>query len=504
MTTPNTFHLQGGLLVPTAFGYNATEDKGRRQSPSVRVKSEDEVLPARKRRKLLATVQDQTRNHSLVAWMIRKHLDYVSSFHISFRTDQDPLDKLVNRIFEWHGAPRNFDYLGKFGRNEMFRMFEMEKVTGGDAGLLKLDKLKMQAIESDLIAKGQLPEGAHKKLKAAWDKVNDSGVVVDKGGRVTDYAIARRGKNGAKPIFDHLEQRDSLSFDGYWTRFSSQFRGVSPLSTALNAVQDISEAFEFNLLKAKMHALFGVAVMRNSPDTGNWGGAGGATSETTGATATASGTTLDLNPRTVNVLDLVQGDDVRTFESNTPSSQFVEGSYLFIQVAMLALDIPITTFDSRRSSFSARIADLNEYEVSSKYKRDKNRHVRKDYSDWVLSEIWNTPDSPWPLVSVAKTAGMQLRDVQDAVEWIPSGSPWLDKLRQAKGDELAISMMLDNSIDAARKRGGNVFTNIDKQAIVNAYAKSKGVSMAAVTTAQRTAEELQEDVEADAAPAGEQ
>jgi len=32
--------------------------------------------------------------------------------------------------------------------------------------------------------------------------------------------------------------------------------------------------------------------------------------------------------------------------------EFVEGSYLFVQIAMLALDIPVTCFDSRRSSFS--------------------------------------------------------------------------------------------------------------------------------------------------------
>jgi len=57
--------------------------------------------------------------------------------------------------------------------------------------------------------------------------------------------------------------------------------------------------------------------------------------------------------------------------------------------------------------------------------------------------------------------------------WIASGSPWLDKYRQAMGDELAINMMLDNSIDAARRRGGNVFENIDKQAIVIKYAAEK-------------------------------
>jgi len=453
-------------LGPFTFGYNAVESKDRRQAPSRNVKHESKVLTTSKRRKLQATAQEQARNHSLVAWMVRKHLDYVSKFHLSFRTDRKSIDSLVNTIFRWHGRPGNLDFAGRFGRDEMFRLFELEKVLCGDAALLKLGDLKLQAVESDLIAKGT----------DAPEFVNDSGLVVDDYGRVLQYAVCKRPNVGVNPLHDQLVDKENIIFDAYWTRFSSQFRGVSPLSTAINTVQDVHEAFEFNLIKAKMHALFGVAVLRDASGTdGDFGGAGGATAETADATATDTGTTFDLNPRAVNMLDLNPGEDVKILESGTPSSEFVEGSYLFIQIAMLALDIPVTSFDSRRSSFSARIADLNEYEVSVDSKRTKNKYVRQAYSDWVLSEIWNDPSTPWPLKKVAADNGMSLRDVQESVEWIPSGSPWLDKLKQIKGDQQAIEVGLDNAIDAARRRGQDVFDNIDKQAKVIAYAKEKGV-----------------------------
>ena len=107
------------------FGYNATVDKGRRQAPKSIVTSEDKALGLKGRNKLQSTTQDQVRNHSLVAWMVRKHLDYVSKFHVSFRTERVDLDNLVEQIFKWHGAPRNMDFLGRFGRDEMFRLFEM-------------------------------------------------------------------------------------------------------------------------------------------------------------------------------------------------------------------------------------------------------------------------------------------------------------------------------------------------------------------------------------------
>ena len=520
-------------IGPFQFGYQAIQDKGRRQAPRSRVYHESEVLDKYKRLRLQATAQDQARNQSLVAWMVRKHLDYVSKFHFSFRSQKDGIDTLVNRIFRWHGAPRNLDYLGRFGRDEMFRLFELEKVLCGDAGLLKLDDLKLQAIESDLIAKGaDAPKG-----------INDSGLVVDSTGRVLQYAICNRGSMGGECKFDHLEPARNLIFDGYWNRFSSQFRGVSPLSTAINTVQDIHEGFEFNLIKGKMHALFGVAIYRDALGDSGMGNASGAhntrawaaeaydwvagdycvylgklyacasahstTTESVFATDLAAGkwtvdasdTGLNLDPRTVNILDLNPGEKAEVLESSTPSSEFVEGSYLFIQIAMLALDIPITCFDSRRSSFSARIADLNEYEVSSDYKRTKNRYVRKEYSDWVIETIWNDPQTPWPLRKVAAADGMNLRDVQESVEWIPSGSPWLDKYKQIQGDQLGISIGLDNAIDACRRRGSDVFDNIDKQAQVIAYAKEKGVPLVAAGSADRTVSEVDNSENPDDQPA---
>jgi capsid protein len=451
------------------FGYNATVDKGRRQAPTTRVKHESDILKVRDRTKLQATAQDQLRNHSILAWMVRKHLDYISQFHVQIRSGRTKTDALLNRIFKWHGAPRNFDVAGRFGRNEMMRMFEMEKVVNGDSAMIKLEGLKLQAMESDRIRKGDYDGDVD---------VTDSGLVVDDYGRVLQYCLCDRTGNTGQYTFNHLEDADNVIFDGYWTRFGSQWRGVSPLSTALNTMQDINEAFEWNLIKAKMHALFGVAILRKTDGNPELGGASGVDAETDSESAASDDSHLDLDPRTVNLLDLNPDEDVRTIESGTPSSEFVEGSYLFIQTALLALDIPITCFDSRRSSFSARIADLNEYEVSARHKQTKNRYVLQDYSDWTIDEIWNDAESSWPLRQVAVADGLNKRDVQEIVNWVPHGSPWMDKLKQVTGDKMAISLGLDNAIDAARRRGSDVFANIDKQAEVIRYANDKGVPIA--------------------------
>jgi len=140
----------------TSLGYNATVNKGRRKAPEQRVTSEAVALKGSDRKKLVATVQEQQRNFALTAWMIRQHLDYVSSFKMQinmFDPKQEKLKNLLTRLFEWHAQPENFSNNKRQGREETFRMFEMEKVVAGDAGLIKLKSGSLQAIESDMIAK---------------------------------------------------------------------------------------------------------------------------------------------------------------------------------------------------------------------------------------------------------------------------------------------------------------------------------------------------------------
>jgi len=372
---------------------------------------------------------------------------------------------LLQRILKWHGAPRNFDISGRFGRTKAFSLMERAKIVMGDAAMIKLGNLKLQAIESDLIAKGNYDNG---------EKVTDSGLVVDDYGKVQKYCICKRSQSGNQYEFDHLEPAENVIFAAHWTRFGSQFRGVSPLATALNTVSDLMEATEYNILKAKLAAVFGLAIMREADPSGSMGGAGGATAETAGADTTATGTSQDLNPRAgINILDMLPGEKVEVIESKTPSAEFVDASYLYIQLALLALDIPITAFDSRRSSFSARIADLNEYEVASRGKRRQNGYKRQEYSDWLIREIYNDPRDPWSLQQVARNNGMTLRDVQEAIEWVPAGYPWLDKYKQVQGDQLAIELNLDNPQDAARRRGSDAFKNVDKKLQVEKYEKEQ-------------------------------
>lgn len=478
----------------TQFDYDAVKTTNRRRKPTERLRAEHVILPDSKRKKLLSTVQDQIRNASTAAWMVRRHLDYVSKFKLQFRTGNEQLDLLVNRIFRWHAQPRNFDVAERFGREEMFRMFELEKVASGDAAMIKTGDIKLQAIESDLIA---YPSGGTLPKELAGQVDRDTGVVMDetRPGRIAQFCICNRGKEGIQVVFDHLEQSENVIFDAYYTRFSSQVRGVSPLSTAINSIQDVYEGVDFNLAKAKVHALFGIALMRDysgastdQEEVYEFGGASGITQGLTesadGAPTSDAGTKQieaslqEMKPNEMLMVDMDTKGRIDTIESKTPSAEFKDFTEFVIRLSMLALDIPYSAFDSKSSSFSSMIADQNMYEVACKWKREKNQWKRHEYSDWLLESIWNDEDSDWPLRQVAQAAGInRLRELQELVEWVPAGFPWLQKLQEVQGDIKAISVGLDNPIDACKRRGGDFFVNIQKTADAYNYADSLGVPL---------------------------
>jgi capsid protein len=458
-------NLQVAGNSTVSLGYNAVEDVGRRQPPQAYVKAEDVILTAFKRQKLEATAQEQYRNHALLAWMVRKHLAYVTRFEPHFRTGKEKLDRRMMDLFTWHSRKENFDIAGRHDRNAMMMVYEACKVLGGDAGMLKLKTGHLQGIESDRIVKPQdIPTAIGKR-------VNDQGLNLDDYSRVLEYCITRRGDNGQGHFYDKMVKAADIIYDGYFFRFD-QYRGISPLSAAINGCQDLAESWEWTLLKIKVHSLFGIAVKRAGNDGTNYNKAGNNATGTTNPTANTGTVPNQIKPNGIISLDLKPDDDVDTIESKTPSNEMQSYSELMIRIVLLALDIPYTAFNSMSSSFSARIADRVEYEEAARSKREKNADALRQYSDWKIDN-WISDSSK--LGKVAKEAGMTADDLKYELEWIPAGTPWLDKTKEVDGDTRALAVSADSIPRICKRRGLDAFTLIDENAEVLEYAKKKGV-----------------------------
>ena len=79
----------------SAFGYDIVEPNRQRKKIVNRIGREDYQLKGAKHRQAQASSAELQRNLSLVGWMIRRHLDYVSTFKFRSRTGDKQFDRYV-------------------------------------------------------------------------------------------------------------------------------------------------------------------------------------------------------------------------------------------------------------------------------------------------------------------------------------------------------------------------------------------------------------------------
>ena len=426
-----------------SLGYGGIESTTRRRSPQRKTGPEINVLTPSKRDKATATVRDDRRNMTLLAWMIRRHLDNVSRFTPHFRISSDSDDPAVakvndtvRKLVSWHGRRRQFDALGRHCRDEWLRQFEACKVIAGDCGGLKAKGGKLQGIEGDRIKKPT----AFKATAATKQKiagVTDEGLTLAKDQTVKEYCVCKRGEHGLE--FERLIPADDMVFDAYWPDRFDSFRGVSPLLTALNEGADVRETWEWLVLKAKASALFGLAFTRTgSDDIFPTQGDPNTSAPASEASAYTDQVSKAVKSRGMINLDLDPGDSVAELESKTPNNQVVQFTRELIRSVLLALDIPFTFYDSLTASFSARIADRNEYEESCEWKRAKNQSVLDEiYGGWLLPK-WVEADL-FGLGTAIRAAKLSVEQLAATLRWVPAGRPWLDRSNEMSGHILALA-----------------------------------------------------------------
>jgi len=218
-----------------SLNYNAIEDGTTKRRPTTaKTSAETAILTPPKRERAAATARDDRRNMSILAWMIRRHLDNVSRFTPHFRMKGDSpevaaVNDAVAKLLTWHGRKTNFDALKRHGRNEWMRMFEACKVISGDAAGMKVKGGRLQGIEGDRIAKAT--------GKGVPGDVTDEGLQLNADGSRKAFCVCKRVDKSLQ--FERMVPEADMVFDGYWPERFDSNRGVSPLLTALNEAADV-------------------------------------------------------------------------------------------------------------------------------------------------------------------------------------------------------------------------------------------------------------------------
>jgi hypothetical protein len=456
-STPNTFRMQGSLLVPTSFSYDAIQDKGRRRKPAVRTMAEGAHLSGRKKDKATGTVRDQQRNFSLVGWMCRQHVNSVARFMPMVRTKSREVNKYVKRLLRHHGRPGNFDIAGRHSRERFIQLFEMSRIISGSGGILKRKGWQCQAIEGEKITKpGSWPKGnPGKGNKALRDKCGDDGRVVNADGKVTHYCVCKRTNKGKTLAFDRFVRADLIAADGTFERFDD-FAGKSPLLSATEMLADTKENMEYVNLQIKKAAYYGLAFYSENPEDMP------DDEDEDDAAARTYDPKFNMTEKPI-VLNLDDGDKVQELGTKTPNGNIENYlNELIIRCCLLALDIPFSFYDGTGISYSGRIADANRYEEACEAKRRDNIEILIQlYNDWILPEWWAA--DYMNIRSMCEKFDVDLTELTFGVDWVPAGKIWIDQLNQGKAIALHLAMGLTSIPAECASYGKDAYDIADEQ-----------------------------------------
>lgn len=456
------------LFFGRGGGYDAIKQPNRRKNHASRTRSADAEATQHERGALAATSRDARRNFEVLAWAIRKHLDYVTRFSFQARTDNEELNDTLET---WMSGPTGrrdlgrasasrFDAARRHPLRRALRIIEASRTVDGDVFPMKI------AATPDSPYRGRLSLIEGDRIRDPETKGNNEtwtrGVHVGPYGQALKYAVYNRGAGGAGWNFWRNVGADSMMPVGYFDRFD-QVRGVSPLVAALNRFRDVYDGFDLTMAKVKLSQIFGVITTREGDDELS-PGIGGETDED-GEFTEAPKIPFEGGPFH---FDFEPGEAATVIESKTPATETVAFFRLMIHAALKSLDIPFSFFDESFTNYYGQRAAEIGYRESCVEKIADLVVFLDDWTRWAMAI--DIADGRLKL-----PPGTDLDAV--AWEWVPAGKPWWDPSKEIRGRSDAIAKGLDTPQRACRETGSDYFDNIDQIAAAQEYAQRKGVTI---------------------------
>lgn len=441
------------------FDYDAVSSSSRRSKPIVTNRSEDTELTPGKRAALISHLRNLHRNYELIGWMIRRHLDYTTTFTFQSMTGNRQLDAALETAVERWSQAEEFDVSGRHPLHRFIRLSEVRRILDGQFGWLKLDEGKIQGIEGDRIASPTVPpkNGAKNLLEGFVH-----GIRCTEYGKPIAYCICKRPEHGNMLEFERIIPAERLWLHANYDRID-QWTGISPIVSAYNGLRDLYECKDLALAKMKVAQLFGLKITRQSASM--LGDDPGQPSIAATDTSRA-GYEIDFGSGPV-LLDMDPGDDAAFLENKTPSQEFRDYTVFSIMMAIKALDLPYCFFDESHTNYSGSRQALIQYEKSAEARRRDNSELLDKWFRWrvaiaITRDEFQLPD------------GMDLADLR--WEWIAAGTQWIDPLKEVSADALSAALLFESTPEIVKRRTGrDAWQVAQEEAAYRQYRKSLGL-----------------------------
>jgi len=452
---------------PSTGSYDIVKDKGRRKNTRTGKSTEAISYNQRHRDRAQGTIYDLIRNDIMAKWAFEKFLDY-STFHY-FQSSTG--DAVLDDNIEWAMAdwmlPVNCDVGGKHDFDKIISLMASGVALDGDCALLKTHDYKLQGIEGDNIRSLDCKVNYNKGTVPAIAKDAVQGLILDDYGRVTNYIICSKSTtNPNRYDYKAIVPADSIIFDGNFFRFD-QLRGIPILNAAANIAQDIKEIDEYQLLKVKMHSMFGLAFKSDAINSGF--GDAPISDIINGTSDTApTGEKYQFEMDAGMKMELNPGDSVEMFESKTPSSEYLDFSELMIRKFMLSFGIPYEFFKPGDSSYSVMKHVRAEFKIGMQRFERRNRYIRELITRWVLPHLIEKN-------SIKLPKKLSYNDVLKSINWLPQAEPWLDEDKEVTAALARIGGGLSNYEIETAKRGNNAYDIFRGASRAQKYIQSSGI-----------------------------
>ena len=456
------------------FGYDAVRPKGKRRAATGITRDEDSELTPEQRKKLISGARDLPRNFAVAAWAIRRHLDYVSSFTFQAKSSNPKLADRVESLMANWGHRKNCEVTQRHRLSKLIRMLECRRTVDGDVFLIKLADGRVQACEGDRV---RTPSGGLPSPLKPSDLTH--GVQLDEDGAAKGYVFCRRarttdvGVSSSSIVFERLVPAENVFHHAYLERFD-QVRGISPLAAAVNTFQDTYEAIDLTIAKLKVEQLFALALYRQSDEEIGEHTATAETDDDEGGSG-GPGYEVDFGDGPIK-LDLDIGDKAEFLQSQNPSTNAQQFIQTCIQIALKSLDIPFSFYAENYTNYSGARQALLQYQQSADIKRQDNQELLDDVTEWKI-ELW-IADGSLAEFSAADLASLSW-------EWVPTGIPWIDPLKEITAQQKAIATRIDSRTRICRARGIVFRDLVDEIADEEAYMVSRGVTISSDVEVQK-------------------
>ena len=412
----------GSVVIPRSESTPTSDDvldalnpRGRRRSASMQlIKPEDLMVTQNRRDRVDANALDVWRNMSLLAWMIRRTLDYCCLWDFQPQTEDDGLNRDLRFLMARDCEAANIDYVGRMDWDDMRRVLEVLKILTGDAFTVPLAEGTLQNIEGSYCRNPQ-------DTQASGNWIN--GAKLNARGRVTAWNF-RQVRPNSPWSYDRFDREvparnvwQHIQYDGRL----DQIRGISPITAILNECRDIYETFDHARAKVKLDQIFGVAIFRKADDTDDLGTPVGEDGAEDSDPNTTQEELVDFGGPGPMVMDREVGESVQLLQAANPAQSTQEFLRLCIHMALKALDLPMNFFDEANTNFFGSRAAWNLYERSCWARRATQLRLHHRLARWRLFQ-WTLPTDLGGSGEIKLPASMTTRDVK--YRWVSRGLPW--------------------------------------------------------------------------------